>query len=85
VARHRGARRDVVSGQAARRHPEARTVPANVADGTITVHDLLEARTLAARYPRLPKSAAESKASGANLIPLDESLDVATSAGLIGA
>jgi hypothetical protein len=74
-----------VSGQTVRRHPEASSVLANVADGTITVQGLLEARTLSAQYPGLPISAAESKASGANLIPLDESIDASTPAGLISA
>lgn len=76
---------DSVSGQTLLRRPETRDVLANVAGGALNVPDLLEARTLGAQYPGLLKSAAESKAPGANLIPLDESIDASTPAGLINA
>jgi hypothetical protein len=62
---------DAASGQTVRRQPEARSVLADVADGTITVPDLLEARTLGAQYPGLPEFAEEFNAAGANLIPLE--------------
>jgi hypothetical protein len=77
---------DSVSGQTMHRRPEARSVLANVVvDGALNVPDLLEARTLGAQSQGLPELAEQFIEAGANLIPLVDSIDASTPAGLIRA
>lgn len=73
---------DSVAEQTVHGRPEARGVLANVVDGALNAPDLLEARTLGAQYLGLPKLAKAFNAEGAHQIPLVESIDASTPAGL---
>ena len=75
---------DWVSGQPVHGRPEARCVLVDVADA-LNLPDLLEARTLGAQCQGLSKLAEEFNTEGAHQIPLVESFDATTPAGLIRA